>query len=416
MIYATHWSISVFEQEELADRNRRPTKLSMEYHLQARGSKTQTFSLPPTRPCHPTLLPRDTLQEKAPSIEPSDSGDAVGLLPAITLVEIALTPFKRYARDGPNIKSREGMKKRVENSPVIKLNVVLLGFVNVGKPMGKDGASGLGQCTLSGMMWLGRDSVSAVVTDHDNPSSEDMGGASKDCKSPIRLAGPVAPGSMMSLSASTAFPTVELSARSCRSPLRVISAVSPTLHQLGEDRRKAPPATENSVLVCCPMCKSCLPVGDGWDAHREEHRVLETKAKLGTRSPGRRQESSLAPGRRDSRGQSGIALQEQHAMFAEKRAQHDSIVISRSTYNTPNCGANEASGPPLLLGLNGLQGKGRKGGQRSKLSELLRVAVTPRQAAQILRDDGLLQADGQTRFADLFLDAKKKCRIGWRCT
>lgn len=404
----------LFEQEEFTDRSRRPTKLSMEYHLHTRGSKSQTFSLPPSRPRHPVLPPCDVSQETSPFIQADDSGDIPGLPPATTLVEIALTPFKSYARDGPSIGRQEGRQHRGESPPVIKLNVALLGFSTVGKPAANGVAAGLGQRTLSGMTWLGRDSISAVVTGHDNPSSENMGEASGSRISPIRPTRPVATESVVSLSASTASPAAGLSAGSVRSPVpRAISAVSPPLQQLGEVRRKAPQVTENSVLVRCPICKACLPVGDGWDAHREEHWALENKAKLMIKSPGRRQVSPL-PGSRIPERQTAIALQEQHTMsrrnvlhVAEERTRHNPIMISPSRYVGGSSDANEASRPSLLFGVDELRERDENGGQRSKLSELLRVAIMPEQAAQILRDHGLLQAGGQTRFANLFPDARE---------
>lgn len=45
--------------------------------------------------------------------------------------------------------------------------------------------------------------------------------------------------------------------------------------------------------------------------------------------------------------------------------------------------------------------------QNRKLSQLLMIAVTPEQAASVLRDRGFLRDDGQTRFANLGLVADK---------
>eukprot|EP00752_Nemacystus_decipiens_P009989 g8908.t1 len=98
-------------KEELAERSRRPTKLCVEHYLHQRGSRSQTFVLPATTSSRPRRSTAPTTGGYAERVVAGQQSEAVStpelgrheknddllvLPPATVLIELALTPFKKY--------------------------------------------------------------------------------------------------------------------------------------------------------------------------------------------------------------------------------------------------------------------------------------------------------------------------------
>lgn len=364
-------------------------------------------------------------------------GDTLVLPPTTVLVDLALTPFQNYRngrkeagwggaagrRGGGGGGGGERGRGQTEGlPPVVKLNVSLLGFECVGATAPVAVASG--QRTLRDMMWLEKDAVSSSTgaeakrsTDPASPPTSRNGAAGKSAAgakavAPSPLAhvavGPTSPPPLGLLVPSIAHQATGLPSKGTRAD----GGSSSTTRYVVE---------EGSVLVRCPRCKACLPVGGVWDAHREEH-----------------VSSAVAS---DPREPAGIHLDSDTAATARPRVVSSSATclsspplpskppssmeVGGSTLgaraapdgeNVEHVAAGFGFGDDAVSPLNppkdaesvrcvaSTSSRGDEGLRQSrKLSELLMVAVMPEQAADVLRERGFLRDDGQTRFADLGL-------------
>lgn len=424
-------------QEEMADRSRRPTKLCVEHHLHQRGSKSQTFVLPPpaSAPSPPTAgsfgKQRQSLDKSQPqrqSGEPPRSGspaDNVGLIPsAATLVELALTPFKSYGRRGAiGGRAENGDNPAGELPPVVKLNVSLLGLESVGV----EGPVAVppGQRTLRDMRWLGRGSI---IPDSTSKILPDDGTS-------IRRGQPSVGGILDDETAATALvlcsPMASVpQSSSASSPVGNISRPAETKRDGHEEdvrnREPQPVAEGSSILVRCPRCRACLPLGEAWDGHREEHVALDVKhEKTGVKygrsispSPTTGLSSSTFPlsGRETSSPHSArksrpIIRLQQRQRLPQRKESFDTdggreCNSGTSSAKRPQFGQSVTRKRPKQAGEYAGQLSDSAGGRNEKparLSDLLRLAVTPAQAADVLRGRGLLRSDEQTRFAHVRL-------------
>lgn len=472
-------------QEELAERSRKPTKLCIEYHLHKRGSKSQTFALP--APTLPRPRPRNTLTtpptaggvvdgeqteeviaSKSPmEDESTGSVDRLGLVPAASLVELALTPFNNYrnsrrtASVGAKGKAAEGgVRAGATNKPgqmlppVVKLIVSLLGFESVGPA--PPTAAPPGQRTLRDMLWLEKDPTSAGTAAVTKGSRWNGSNISNGATSP--------PPSGNGIAAGEATAVAEVVAPS---PLaRVVPVRSPSRSDLPkkgelaiEDDRKIPQndaveyrnvshrvteknkeinirrkiVEDGSVLVRCPRCKACLPVGEAWDAHREEHMSVaalpdlhepsevqvcsgkpsspcHTTALLPSseaKTSSRHHLSSFTPQPQPppaSELARAAAGTRQEPVSANLRQNGRHFGVDGDT-RTSNAAVGVPARGVAAYSSGGDGGDGGDGGrwQSRKLSDLLMAAVTPEQAANVLKERGFMHGDGQTRFANLGL-------------
>lgn len=442
---------SPHHQEELAERNRRPTKLCIEHYLHQRGSKSQTFVLPastPSRPRHSSAPAAGDPPEAAVAGRQSEavaspelggqekSGDILALPPATVLVELALTPFKKYrqshkAADGGGLHggaaarpggdgavgAGEMPRRRDILPPVVKLIVSLLAFETVGPA--PPTAAPPGQRTLRDMMWLKKPTPTTTAASAKGPNGE---------------AGPLPSGTDVSgepaaaTAASSSVPEVV-----APSPVaRVAPAGSPssiTDHaaarpKTGEtapgSRISIPRKVEEagSVLVRCPRCKACLPVGEAWDVHREEH-LLEATASdhrepAGVRRSGpatqRQQEGPSSPRCLPTMPPQHRPSSSPELVAAATEMRRTSVSGDAGGFGGGSVDIGDGvrpSGAEVRAPVEGAAGgssDGDTGRRRSrKLSQLLMMAVTPEQAADVLGDRGFLRDDGQTRFANLGL-------------
>ena len=488
-------SRDVNSQEELVERSRQPTKICLEYHLHQRGSKSQTFALPPAAPPsrRPPPSSRKEEENQAPSVvalevnvgkgkhvehPPSvaapeiDVEKEAGLLlpPADSLVELVLSPFKGYDQsrtlggDGGGRTHEAGgetnNRRGKASPPVVKLNVSLLGFVNLG--VAASVSPPPGQRTLCSMAWLGRDAPSAALSmdapsttlsmdGHDGSSSG--GGRSSGNENPDEVAATrVVPDKHFPNEKAAARVQVAPGKKNPGEELAARGGVTPAADFPVEQPAPVPPTSaidyprpdgasllngnprkrgrdddplqvaERSVLVRCPRCKACLPLGDMWDAHREEHLLILERNKSGRRLGGSISAEKLLPGTKPpvlsgvlpsphpsvvspSRGAMGL-----HAPGGNPRS--GGVAGTRHTRSslTADEGRVDDTGyvgggrhTRLTLDVDGGRSDGDGRGGRMRLSDLLLRAVSPAQASDVLKERGLLRCDGQTRFAHLGL-------------
>ncbi|CAM9560687.1 unnamed protein product, partial [Scytosiphon promiscuus] len=429
-------------KEEVAERHRRPTKLCIEHHLFQRGSKSQIFTLPARaaqrpRPRAPSTGPPtaggagDRHQHPDGTLAPKlvvgeETAETVGLLglpSAASLVDLVLTPFKSYRnsrqvmagsggaqmeRRKATEEGRAGVNPRSEHlPPVVKLIVSLLGFESVGPA--RPTAVPPGQQTLRGMMWLKEDDALSRTT--AAWKHEAMSGARQNgCTSPPPS------GMVVSERSSTAeivAPSPVPDSVPVRSPskcgmMRAQDAVGPlekakckVVSGIGNTPPRA--AEEGSVLVRCPSCKACLPVGKAWDAHREEH-VLGGSAE-GRNGPAGAQfnRTKSAPHRAEA-----LLLPPSEAIPNEEITGEEEGLVGGSPTKLGGGHGSEDSvssqDAKMLLARDTATRSGDCPGDRTrsrKLSELLMLAISSDQAADLLRQRGFLGKDGQTRFANV---------------
>lgn len=437
-------------QEELEERNRRPTKLCIEHHLHQRGSKSQTFALP-ARPA-PRTRTRYTIttspaagvvdeRREMASPEPieetkgAESPGDLGLPLAQSLVELALTPFKNYqksrttasgggastgdgARRGAATGENGGKRARVGEGdncpcdtlpPVVKLNISFLGFENVGR--GQPTAAPPGQRTLRDMMWLEKpatqtDAGAGMEDRRRDGNSLNTGRTpprKNDLPRELAVADTVGPSPVVQMVAVRSMDSPGVIASSV--PSQRGSLPKATNARVTDDGCSSPTVAEpGSVLVRCPRCKACLPVGEAWDAHREAHLTV----------------SSLADGGMDGSRSSGQSARPHQSDVLASVHPRDRSFVTTDAAVEPSAG-NEGqagggvgfedsrfrSGPAFEVPARGGAGSGEDGGDglwcSRKLSDLLMLAVSPEQAADVLKQRGLLRDDGQTRFASLDL-------------
>ena len=336
-----------------------------------------------------------------------------GLPPAVSLVELVLSPFKSYRQtrtiDGGGGGTREARGEsnhRSKAPPVVKLNVSMLGFVNLG--LAAPVSASPGQRTLRGMAWLGRDapSTSVPVRREGGDSTQAGRSAGVQFSKEAATAAPVVPvaGSRTGQHVSTS--PMNMSAIDHRAGgAAALLDGTPTPRKGGVPGPPPPPppqAAEGSVLVRCPRCRACLPLGDVWDAHREEHLlILEQESGL-RRSENMPPLEVLPPGAETST-LNGVLLSPQPSAV--------------SPSGDPS-GATGLQAPEGTVRKGGVGGARRTrsrravdrrrdddgaggGGRGTRLSDLLPQAVSPAQAADVLKKRGLLRSDGQTRFAHL---------------
>lgn len=399
----THYPVTI-AQEELAERNRRPTKLCVEYHLHQRGSKSQTFVLPGLAP-RPRTKPnpvegRNGLQKGVAT--DCQVTEVAALPPANALVELALTPFKDHSRSdatgGEGVHG--GGDRRSQTPPVVKLNLSLLGFKSVGPAAPV--AAPPGQRTLREVMRPGR--IASFAAESENRRDCSLNGASGTCVDGVQGQEAVEPVAQSPVA------SVPMSPTSSISPVKS-QGVVPTREQRGEEMDDRQQVAEDGVLVRCPRCKACLPLGKAWDEHRGEHEKTRTDCK-----PGLGRHDNVLPMALPSGAQASSPAS-RHVMLGPP--QLPPLPPSGSTFgavreerndlqlNTRQSGQAVRGAPSLCAtGVEGRADDARD--RRSRLSDLLQLAVTPEQAAGVLRDRGLLRTDGQTRFAHLGLDVEQQ--------
>lgn len=438
-----------YHQEELAERSRRPTKLCIEHHLHQRGSKSQTFVLPaptPSRPRHPTVSaachpPAGAVAGHQPNAasapelgEEEKSADRIALPPATMLIELALTPFKKYRQSrraaddgglhggaaeelgsGGAVGAGEIPRQRDTFPPVVKVIVSLLAFETVGPA--PPTAAPPGQRTLRDMLWLKK---AAPTT---------TGALAED---PVGVASPPTLGSKVSRESAAATAVVAVPETVVPSPVsRVAPAGNPSSStdrtagrsKTGEPTlggRNAPRKVEEagSVLVRCPRCKACLPVGEAWDAHREEHLLFATLFDHQEPAVVRRSMPATLHHQAGPPPPTPLpTIPPQHRLVSSPE-----LVGAAAGARTTSIGGgvgrfggdfldvgndtppSDAEGRTPVQGATGGSSDGEAGRRQSrKLSHLLMMAVTPEQAAGVLEDRGFLRDNGQTRFANLCL-------------
>lgn len=422
-------------QEEVADRSRKPTKICVEHHLYQRGSKSQTFVLPtaasslrshtpfspPTGHFDKQRQSLDMPKQQRQSDEPLSGNpeDNVGLISsAATLVELALIPFDSYRRRGPTGgRAKDGGNPANELPPVVKLNVSLLGFEKV--DMAGPVAVPPGQRTLRDMRWLGRgcasDSNYQVLHEHgtsNRRSQPSVGGVLGEQRAATALVvcSPIA-SVPQSLSAS---------------PLDDPGRQTGTKRDGHEDdvRDREPHVAEgNNILVRCPKCKACLSLGEAWDRHRKEHVALGVKRdKTGvhrcsnnpfpttslspTAFPSPKRKTSSPHSARKSRQirpQQRQPLPRWEDSFdSDGRREHD-ITLNRGKRRQSGESVGDKRSKQAGEYASQSDGAGDRNEKPARLSDLLPLAVTPAQAADVLRRRGWLRPDEQTRFAHLRL-------------
>lgn len=386
----------------------------MEYHLHKRGSKSQTFSLPPLPPRARSSPLGDALYAPTPTSAPVDGAvDIVGLPPVATLVELALTPFKGYLRADPIGGGQELAESHSCSPPVVKLNVAFLGFEKIGNRLAAVKAAAPQQHTLESMMWLERDFTAVAMTDRDNITNDGVGGAYGNTISTAVKLVPAATEPVISPSAANMSATATSSPATERPQVfRPMETACPPLNH-SEEKREVPQLKANTILVRCPRCKSCLPLGQGWDRHQEEHSAFERKARLQTEATHETRSTCESSSPRPMR-QRRVGKERQRTLSspsisldAEVRTRKDSSLIKFSKRDRSE--SDVGGSPKRMSNELVVLGGERNGHERTELSELLCVVVTPDQAANALKMYGFLNVDGQTRFANLFRHVGQKC-------
>lgn len=305
----------------------------------------------------------------------------------------------------------------------MKLNVSLLGFENVGAAA--PAAVSPGQRTLRDMMWLEKDAAlsrtTAKTTDSppaQSPSTSGNGGSGK------LSAGAKAVAPSPIAHAIAGFPSPPRPGMIAPSIANQATGLPATGKPPDSGSSVGAPryvAEEGSVLVRCPRCKACLPVGEAWDAHREEHLSTDVspdnqehagiQSKHSMPATACRQAASSSPpphlslSPRPSRSSLGAegAAPGARAAAAGRNMGHVAGDFGFGDGDPPpplNSAREAEAARGIARGSSGSGGGLRKSW---KLSDLLMVAVMPEQAADVLRERGFLRHDGQTRFANLGL-------------
>lgn len=389
----------------------------------------------------------------------ADDVDRLGLPPAASLVELALTPFKNYRNrrraagvEGAGARAAAGgVGEGVTNSriqmlsPVVKLNVSLLGFESVGPA--PPAASSPGQRTLRNMLWLEKGTTSAGTAALAQGSSWNT---PNEAASPPPSGKGVSGGEVTAAAVEAAKPEVVAPSPAARvvpvrSPSRsdlpqkeglaVHGSTNPPRNVAEEHRnnmeidirRKA--VEDGSVLIRCPRCKACLPVGEAWDAHREEHislavlpdrhetaevrvyggipstpchaAVLLPSSETKASSRHRRSLSPPQPQPPPALELTGAAGGTQKAPIGSNSRQAGGGFGVDSDAQSSKAAVGVSARGGATDNSDGDGGDGRW--KKQKLSDLLMVAVTPQQAANVLKKCAFVRDDGETRFASLGL-------------
>ena len=350
-------------------------------------------------------------------------------------MELALTPFKSYVEcsrnesrviggggargRGPGSRREAGGTSYPANEtpPVVKLNLSFLGFENV------VGSGVPGQRKLTEMMRRpancvsnhrrdlggvvtiregGRDESKAVDRDRNCMSLdgfEERGKGDADVGPPPSNALPL-PQTSLAQAQAHAAATTSIGSSTVRQPGRGGYDGQPSPIALG--------GKDGSVLVRCPRCKACLSLGAAWDGHRDEHKHV-----------------SSSEGRKEKRDALCLSMSPRTTPRGRKRTASLSSpepVGSRGIAPPAakrSCGREEVragggSGGVVLESSAAVVASDDRfswgAGGRERLSDLLRLAVTPAQAARVLTERGMLPADGRTRFAGVFLEASQQKR------
>lgn len=335
-------------------------------------------------------------------------GAAVGahLPPASTLVELSLTPFKTWKRDAAGDHDGKGGEAVRGTPPVVKIIVTLLGFESLTKTAA---VSVRGQRTLDEMMrqqkgagLVGRTDHKEGIADSNPVDATPPGSAVTEATAPTaKVLHPTGRGS--GTSEDEVLRYSELRSRDESDCVHILPQ--------GGDEEGAPRVSQDSVLVRCPKCKACLPIGRGWDEHRERHSALDHSRRV-RREPSRRtttavpgQPSCITTSRAPSVREPGPDIAPPPGGVPPG--------TSTETYIGP---------PPREAGQAGerkVPGNTRQAvtaedavvqdeKRALRLSALLPLAVGATEAMNILRTRGLLRADGVTRFANLYLDESEE--------
>lgn len=393
----------------------------------------------------------------------TDSVDRLGLPPATSLVELALTPFKNYRNsrrtadmEGTGVRAAAGgVGAGATNSrsemlpPVVKLIVSLLGFESVGPA--PPTATSPGQRTLRNMLWLEKGTTAAV----GKGSRWNESHIPNEAASPQPSGKGVSGGKATAAAAAVATPGESAAPAEIVAPSPVARVVPigslsrsdlPRKEGLAIHCSKIKPrniaehrstmeidirqkVAEGSVLIRCPRCKACLPVGETWDAHRDEHMSSaglpdshETaEVRLYSRTPSTECHAAMLLPSSETKASSGH-LRPLSPPQPQPPPALELIEATGGAQKAPG-GANlrqvggdfeidnyaDSSKAAVAVSTrggaadssDGDDGDGRW--EKRKLSDLLMVTVTPQQAANVLKECGFIRDDGQTRFANLGL-------------
>ncbi|CAM9355446.1 unnamed protein product [Hapterophycus canaliculatus] len=433
-------------KEEVAERHRRPTKLCIEHHLFQHGSKSQTFALSADVgwSCRPRATPTTSTAEGvddghqrpkgtfAPnSVVEDETADSVGLLglpPAASLVELVLTPFKNYrssravaASGGAEAQRRRGteegradMNRRSEIlPPVVKLIVSLLGFESLGPT--PPTAAPPGQRTLRGMMWLKNDdalsSTAAALKISANDTTRSSGDASPPPSGRIISDGLIAAERIAHSPVPDSVPIRSPSTCGVVRAQNIGGILEKGGRKSADGAGDLSPqaAEEGSVFVRCPSCKACLPVGNAWDVHREEHMsAVGPAASYGADAlrllPSEKDASSYQlPPEKDASSYR-LPVNDQNAyIFIERAKELGGIRESEDNAFSSNAAIKAPSRDAAAVTNDCPCDRSRS----RKLSDLLMSAVSPDQAADVLRQRGFLADNGQTRFAKVGREGRR---------
>lgn len=429
-----------YHQEELAERSRKPTKLCIEHHLHQRGSKSQTFVLPaPTlsrsrhftasttgNPPEGVVAERQSKAVSTPDLDGQEkSGDLLVLPPATSLIELALTPFKQYrqsrrtanggglhggavARLGGGVVGAGEMAHQKETlPPVVKLNVSLLAFETVGP--GPPTTAPPGQRTLRDMMWLEKTTSTSTAAGAKCPN-----GAASPPPSQSKVSGESAAAPAEAAVPGTVAPSPVARVAPAGIPSSIadhVAGLPKTGELIGGNRSSIPRKMEEtgSILVRCPKCRACLPVGETWDTHREEHLLVaatsdhqQPDSGIRTRRPSPHPHLSTTPPQRGALSPELVEC----ATGTRKTSGAGNVGRLEGDFldfgdDIPPSDAEARIPTQEAAGGSSDGDAGRR--QSRKLSQLLMIAVTPEQATNVLQDRGFLRNDMQTRFANLGL-------------
>lgn len=283
---------------------------------------------------------------------------------------------------------RDGNPRR-QIPPVVKIIIYLLGFENIGTL--EQVAAPQGQPTLKDMLWKGPDASPSKVSRYtrgDRGDSEltSYGTSDKTTARPVQ-----------------ASPPAPVPRSPILSTLPVANDLSLKSREQGRGGSKNPAqVAAGSILVHCPRCKACLPLGEAWDRHREEHlhtqkaspkSVVRQQIKASSTSTAFPSETKISDGL--WRERMTLPQQNPPRSFDAER----DLATNRNTCTRQVKRAVRAPPP------HSTAGEGRSGeaaSKRARLSDLFHQAVTPERAADVLKELRLLKEDGQTRFAHLF--------------
>lgn len=311
-------------------------------------------------------------------------------------------------------------RQREALPPVVKLILSFLAFETAGPA--PPTAAPPGQRTLRNMMWLEKATSTRTAALAKGPH-----GAASPPPSESRTSGESAAATAVEVVPKTVATSPVARVAAPAGNLGSITDHAAGLLKAGEltdgSRKSIPRKAEEtgSVLVRCPRCKACLPVGEAWDAHREEEHLIAAAPSDHPEPPGVRRNrratlhhqavpSSLSPSPLS-------AIPPQHRPLSSLELV-EAATGTRKTLVAVNAGRSEGdfvdfgegvppSDAEVRTPIQGAAGGSSDGDserrQSRKLSHLLMIAVMPEQAAGVLRDRGFLRDDGQTRFANLGL-------------